>query len=177
MILHERTPDWDEELEALRQNQTLPADVQQRQMQESLPVLRAHPWLTAAVWLGSIRENLFSRWQYFPVQLPSMGFLQRVLVGSLSVTRYTQLLWYLCLPVLVVGWMRRRRLLLSIHSGLALLIVVGFFVSLSGGTYWAGSRILYPVEFVLHILMVAGLLQIFQYVKGLIAGQPDNQQR
>jgi tetratricopeptide (TPR) repeat protein len=129
----------------------------------SIEVFRAHPLVTLQVLLQDIKENALSGWDYFHRQLP---------LGNMQVKRLTEAarlessfkektliatgvaFSFLLLTLCVRPTAARRRVVIHL---LILMLILGYFALFSGTTFWAGSRIMYPVEFVMLLLLVMAL--------------------
>lgn len=125
----------------------------------SLDVLRAHPGTTARVALQNAREAVLAGWDYFPRQLPRSRSLRDTLVAAARVEAWFK-----------VGSLLVGALFCGVAVGLAALrpttahracavrcavlaVPYLYFVLFAATTFWTGSRIMYPVEFVPMLLM------------------------
>lgn len=139
----------------------------------SLEVFREHPWVTLQVILQNIKENSLSGYDYFQRSLP-LGTLQqdRLLKAVFVETLFretTLILVALFFPILLIyafvkhSETNRR---LAVFTTI-LIFVFSYFAALSGSTFWVGSRILYPVEFVMILLFVVILQSVGTFCRKL----------
>jgi 4-amino-4-deoxy-L-arabinose transferase-like glycosyltransferase len=129
----------------------------------SMEVFRAHPLVTLQVLLQDIEEHALAGWDYFRRQLPlGNAQLQRLNEAARLESSFrekaliTVALFFSLLPISLCvrpSAARRRMLALS----LVLVIIYGYFAVFSGTAFWGGSRIMYPVEFILLLLLVLAL--------------------
>jgi hypothetical protein len=115
---------------------------------ESLSIAAAHPWATAEALIDDVAENLTSSWHYFGSQLPHVdsrwtGRLERLDAAFRSFLTIVTIIGALSAAALwrTPGRAPTARWLVAIVG------MITVFATASGLTFWTGSRILYPVEF------------------------------
>jgi hypothetical protein len=128
-----------------------------------MQVLGAHPLVTLQVLLEDMKEHALSGWDYFPRQLPlgafQVGRLSHAAEQESRLRETSLILSTLFFCVLVIStWFRptanNRKILFQTS---ALMLTYGYFSVFSGTAFWGGSRIMYPVEIVLILLVVLAL--------------------
>jgi 4-amino-4-deoxy-L-arabinose transferase-like glycosyltransferase len=139
----------------------------------AMEVFKAHPLTTAKVILRNSQENMLSGWDYFPRQLPRGSLQQRNLYSAArqeSVFReyslfvVAMLFLYLCVrTVFKKTDFHKKNFFVAAALGLTYI----YFALLAGTTCWAGSRIMYPVEFILILLICMALQQAVYAVKDI----------
>lgn len=126
----------------------------------SMEVLRAHPWATVQVVWQDMKEHALSGWDYFAHQLPlgpeqvkrlnqaarwESGFREKALIVTAG-------FFVLLLMAMGIKPTAAKRRLLSLMF--AFTLIYAYFSVFSGTAFWGGSRIMYPVEFVMIILLI-----------------------
>ncbi|MBN1491546.1 MAG: hypothetical protein JXA69_16660 [Phycisphaerae bacterium] len=153
------------------------ADIIRRQTEESTPILRANPRLTARLWLANIIENIRETWPHFSTQLPEGSLSQR---GWERLSRALVRLQKPLLLLVVVAMLellvrpRRRRSdawRRQLYGLLALAGTYGYFAFFTGISYWQGSRLLYPVEFALILIVVIATVSLARSARAAISSQ------
>lgn len=160
--------------EFIRQNAALSAKEKLQALNaRALAVFKAYPLITAKVILQNARENMLAGWDYFPRQLPRGSALKRFLRGAVkkesafracSLLAVTVFLLCLCLMRVFKNTAAHRKIF---SAAAALGITYGYFAVLSGTTFWAGARIMYPVEFILILLFCMALQQVWLAARGI----------
>ncbi|MCX5900897.1 MAG: glycosyltransferase family 39 protein, partial [Proteobacteria bacterium] len=139
----------------------------------AMEVFKAHPLTTAKVILQNTQENMLSGWDYFPRQLPLGSVQQRNLSSAArleSVFREFSLLavalffLYLCVRTVFKNTDAHKK---NFFAAAALGITYIYFALLAGTTCWTGSRIMYPVEFILILLLCMALQQAVHAARGI----------
>lgn len=133
-------------------------DLLQWMKDQSLRVFSAHPWITAQVLLQNMNENIHSGWDYFRRQLPLGSFQAGRAVRAAQMESIVRRLLvpaavlFLCYSLLALFRKSSTVPRPAILNYLAFSLVFLYFASLSGTTFWTGSRITYPVECVLLVM-------------------------
>ena len=130
----------------------------------SMEVLQAYPWITIQVVVQDMKEHTLSGWDYFQQQLPlGTEQLRRLKHAAKWESIFREQTCFAIAGFVVVLLLamvvrpsaaKRRMLILT----LVLLLIYGYFSVFSGTAFWGGSRVMYPVEFVM-ILLVVMMLQ------------------
>ena len=132
----------------------------------AIEVFKAHPLTTAKVLLQNIKESTLSGWGYFPRQLPRRFQLQKNLTIAVWQTelvfrKYSLLavmvfFLYLCLRTVFKNTDENRK---NFFVAAALGSTYSYFALLAGTTCFYGPRIIYPVEFIVILLLCMALQQ------------------
>ncbi len=131
----------------------------------AMKVFKAYPLTTAKVILQNTKENMLSGWDYFPRQLPRSSQMKRTLLDAarkesvfreFSLPVVLVLFPYLALIMVFKNTEEHRK---NFFAAAALGITYSYFALLAGTTFWTGSRIMYPVECILILLICMALQQ------------------
>lgn len=130
----------------------------------SMEVLRAHLWITIKVVMQDMKEHSLSGWDYFQQQLPlGTEQLRRLKHAAKWESVFREQTCFAIAGFVIALFLatvvrpsaaKRRMLILT----LVLLLIYGYFSVFSGTAFWGGSRVMYPVEFIM-ILLVVMMLQ------------------
>ena len=130
----------------------------------SMEVLRAHPWVTLQVLFQDMKEHAFAGWDYFHLQLPlGVEQLERLMRAKRLESTFREKVCVvsagffvvLLIAMVVRPTAAKRRVLILTF---VLILIYGYFSVFSGTAFRGGSRVMYPVEFVM-ILLVVMMLQ------------------
>lgn len=126
---------------------------------DSLSIAAAHPWATAEAFIDDASENLTSSWHYFGRQLPRedarwTGRLERLDAAFRSFLTIVTIIGALAAAA---SWRAPGRAPTA-RWLVAMVGMIAVFALASGLTFWTGSRILYPVEF-LQLVTAAVVVQ------------------
>jgi len=126
---------------------------------EAMKVFKAHPLITLRVMLQNSLENMISGWDYLPRQMPlgsglrrllDRGVRQECLFRKLSLP--VAIVFILCVGALSVLQNAESHRILFFGAA-ALGVIYSYFALLAGTVFWSGSRIMYPVECILILLI------------------------
>jgi hypothetical protein len=137
----------------------------------TMEIFKAHPETTAKVFLQNIKESTSTGWTYFYNQLPLSSLRELIILTKVTkmesvFKKYSLLaviLLFFCLCVSTV-LKKADKHTNKIFAFAALGITLSYFALLSGTTIGVGSRIMYPVEFILIVLFCMALQQAVQSV-------------
>ena len=126
----------------------------------SMEVLRAHPWVTMQVIFQDMKEHALSGWDYFPRQLPlGLDQVKRLNQAAQLESAFREkaiivtagFFSFLLIAMGVRPTASKRRVC---SLSFVLILIYGYFSVFSGTAFWGGSRVMYPVEFILILLIV-----------------------
>jgi hypothetical protein len=128
---------------------------------ENIEIAKKFPLRTAYFWLNNSINNYVSSWTYFSHQLPSVNEkILRTLGTVESFDRWIKaitLIFIVIVPLVLFLTLRSRNKKLFFENVVifvALYLSIFYIVGLSGVTFWTGSRIVYPAEFLIISSMV-----------------------
>ena len=150
------------------------------QFDESFNILLSNLYIAYICYRRNIAENISSsiRWNFYSDKLPKQSFLNKWLPVLISFNYYLLRIIFVLIIIFVCAlpWFRKfnKHKLLNryFYTSLALILTYLYFAFMSGITFWTGPRIIFPVEFVLFILLVI-IGQCFFYGKDLILNQSN----
>jgi hypothetical protein len=136
-----------------------PADVVQAELRRILSTYRQEPATTIKIYSGNIVEQIYSGWSYFPQQV---GHIRAIGDRAPAIRRlegkaraWCVILGLMSIPIAFVEWLvsRDKESYRRLWASMAFFVAVGYFLAASGVTFWTGSRILYPAEFAVIVLI------------------------
>jgi hypothetical protein len=145
----------------------------QRQLVEAFAIFQKNPWTTIWVYYQNVKEGATTGWNRFPVQLPQESTLRTQLEYLSRFAKAFKKVELVLIGFALIGLFRLRRLRNNnwqrrYFGTLALVITIAYFAALSGTTYWTGSRIMYPAEFAVISLSLAGLVSLMRDARSLL---------
>lgn len=134
---------------------------------KSMDVLGTYPGTTVRVVLQNAKENVLAGWDYFARQLPVRQRLRDSLVAAARVeTRFKEgsvlVGALLCCVAVGLATVRPSPATRRLGTRCAVLAIPYLYYALfAGTTFWTGSRIMYPVEFVPVLLITMASKEIW----------------
>jgi 4-amino-4-deoxy-L-arabinose transferase-like glycosyltransferase len=137
----------------------------------TMEIFKAYPETTAKVFLQNIKESTSAGWTYFYNQLPLSSLQELIILTKVtkiesvfkkySLLAVILLFFCLCVSTILKNTDKHRNKIFAFAAGG---ITLSYFALLSGTTIGVGSRIMYPVEFILIVLFCMTLQQAVQSV-------------
>ena len=171
-----RNRDWAD----MASGQLSPMRITARQRADSLAILLHHPFHTLSAIVKNAVDNSFSGWAYTRLQTPSFSPIEQIVRHSDRTLfffgmfpAYLLMLMAVVEPLLSGDGLKnpenRRRFFL--HAALSM--TIGYFFLISGTSFSAGFRILYPAEFALILLTVSGGMAVVRAIAPELETEPD----
>lgn len=138
------------------------AKITRRQRAEGLSITQGNRGVLLQVWLRNVYGTLMSGFSFVPLELPQPSVIRRVVlcIETLIFSWPVRLVGLLLMIVgLLIAFLRRgmsdgRR---RWFGQVALLLTFLYFAAFTGTTFSVGWRVIFPAEFTLILLIVAGL--------------------
>ncbi len=150
------------DLTLARTTTTIAAKVIRRQRTEGLDILQGHRIRMIGLWAHNVAATLTSRFGFITTELPQSSSIRGIVLGLESIV-FSIPVRILAVMLVIAGYvltfMRRgigdgRR---RWYALLALGLTFCYFAVFTGTTFSVGWRVIYPAEFALVMLIVAGM--------------------